>query len=213
MAVKGDVVVVTINYRLGPFGYIYLGAHGGDEWGASANLGQLDQIAALKWVQDNIANFGGDPGNVTIFGESAGSAAVAALLGMPDAKGLFHKAIGQSGTINRIGRPEFAAQVTDNLLKELNIPSGNAKQLEEKSWQEIVAAAQAISSDTGLGAAGAMFGFWPVVDGKTIPIPPYKAVQQGFAKGIPIIFGSNRDESKFGAVIAGSNRRKWMMRP
>ena len=202
LAGKGDVVVVTINYRLGPFGYIYLGDHGGDEWGASANLGQLDQIAALKWVKENIAAFGGDPANVTIFGESAGSVAVAALLGMPGAKGLFHKAIGQSGTANRVARPEFAAHITDKLLKALNIPSNNAKQLEEKPWQEIVKAAGKISSPGGLGEAGA-FGFWPVVDGKTIPVPPYEAVREGFAKDIPILFGSNRDESKFAAALTG----------
>ena len=91
---RGDVVVVTINYRLGALGYAYLGAHG--DW-ASANCGQLDQIAALRWVQANIEAFGGDPGNVTIFGESAGSMAVCTLLSMPAAEGLFHRAVAQSG--------------------------------------------------------------------------------------------------------------------
>ena len=103
LAERGDVVVVTINYRVGALGYLYLGGHGGDAWGAAANVGQLDQIAALQWVHDNIERFGGDPGNVTIFGQSAGGVAVSTLLAMPAANVLFHKAIAQSGTANRLG--------------------------------------------------------------------------------------------------------------
>src|SRR5687767_8403812 len=92
LAERGDVVVVSINYRLGALGYLYLGDHGGARWGAASNAGQLDQIAALRWVRENIAAFGGDPEQVTIFGESAGGVAVCTLLAMPDAQRLFSRA-------------------------------------------------------------------------------------------------------------------------
>ena len=208
LSMKGDVVVVTINYRLGPLGYIYLAGHGGNDWGASANLGQLDQIAALKWVRDNIAGFGGDPNNVTIFGESAGSAAVAALLAMPDAKGLFHKAIGESGTANIVARPEFAAQLADKLLTQLNIPAHDSQKLQDKTWQEIIQASQEIMSQDTMGFGNPMLSFWPVTDEKTLPQPPLRAVREGSAKGIPIIFGSNRDEAVFALAISGRKAEK-----
>lgn len=203
IATFGDIVLVTINYRIGPLGFIYLGYHGGNEWGASANLGLLDQIAALQWVQDNIRAFGGDPSNVTIFGESAGSASVAALLAMPKARGLFHKAIGQSGTANLISKPDKAAKVTNNLLKKLKIHSGEAKKLQEKSWEEIIHAAQVMAGPFGAGFGDPMTSFWPVTDGITIPEQPYIAVKEGSAKGVPLIFGSNRDEAQFLEAISG----------
>lgn len=202
LATYGDVVLVTINYRIGPLGYIYLGHHGGNDWGASANLGLLDQIAALQWVQDNISAFGGDSRNVTILGESAGSASVAALLAMPKAKGLFHKAIGQSGTANVISRPDKAAMVTDQLLKKLDIPPGDAKKLQEKSWEAIIRAAQGMAGPFGVGFGNPMTSFWPVTDGITIPKSPYLAVKEGNAKGVPLMFGTNRDEAQFIEAIS-----------
>jgi para-nitrobenzyl esterase len=205
---KGDIVLVTINYRVGPLGYIYLGGHGGDAWGASANVGQLDQIAALKWVKENIAAFGGDPNNVTIFGESAGSAAVAALLAMPEARGLFHRAIGESGTANFASRPEFAYQVTDKFLKQLNLPAGESHKLQEKSWEDLIQASQDMMGGEELGFGNPMLSFWPLVDGKTIPVPPLRAVREGSAKGVPIIFGSNRDEMVFALAISGRKADK-----
>lgn len=208
LAAKGDCVLVTINYRVGPLGYVYLGGHGGDDWGASANVGQLDQIAALKWVRENIACFGGDPDCVTIFGESAGSAAVAALLAMPEASGLFHRAIGESGTANFVSRPEIAYHVTDKYLKQLNIPAGESQKLQEKTWQELIQASQDMMGGEELGFGNPMFSFWPLVDGKTIPKPPLKAVREGSAKGVPLIFGSNRDEMVFAQVISGKPAEK-----
>jgi para-nitrobenzyl esterase len=115
LAERGDVVVVSANYRLGALGYLFLGAHGGSDWGAATNVGQLDQIAALRWMHDNIAAFGGDPDNVTIFGQSAGAVAVATLLAMPAARGLFAKAVAQSGTANRMGNRDTAAATTSRL--------------------------------------------------------------------------------------------------
>ena len=102
-AKQGDVVVVTINYRLGAFGFLHLADLFGAEFEGSGNVGILDQVAALEWVRDSIAAFGGDPDNVTVFGESAGGGSVGTLLGMPAATGLFHKAIPQSGAVVVVG--------------------------------------------------------------------------------------------------------------
>src|SRR5690606_1662565 len=129
LAERGDVVVVTINYRLGALGYLYLGGHGGGDWGAATNAGQLDQIEALRWVHDNIHAFGGDPDNVTIFGQSAGAIAVHTLLAMPAARGLFAKAIAQSGTAVGIGGPDAATAGAAAYLAKLGIPDGDRDRL------------------------------------------------------------------------------------
>ena len=117
---NGDVVVVSINYRLGAFGWTHL-AHLDSTLATSGNAGLLDQIAALQWVQQNIAAFGGDPGNVTIFGESAGGMSVATLMGTPAAAGLFHRAIAQSGAAHSTRSADQATDVTDRLLAALGV--------------------------------------------------------------------------------------------
>ena len=114
LARRGDVVVVTINYRVGIFGYLFVKNE-------IANLGQLDQITALKWVRDNIEAFGGDPGNVTIFGESAGGVAVCALMAMPGAKGLFHRVISQSGVCHPLSHHPPSEKNTEIILSELGL--------------------------------------------------------------------------------------------
>jgi para-nitrobenzyl esterase len=181
---RGDVVVVTINYRVGALGYLYLGAHGGTDWGAANNAGQLDQIAALRWVRDNIAAFGGDPDNVTIFGQSAGSVAVGTLLAMPAADGLYAKAILQSGTPSRLGGIEQAAAVTRAYLERLGIPEGKRAALQN------VAVADMLRVQ---GARGAMS---PVVDGRSLPEHPVTAIRAGVARRIPMMIGTTRDEQK-----------------
>src|SRR5262249_28613583 len=115
----GDVVLVTINYRLGPFGYLYLPELFGDDFAASGNLGLLDQVAALDWVRECINAFGGDASNVTIFGESAGAASVATLLGTPAARGLFTRAIAQSGAASWISEPSEATTTASGVVKQL----------------------------------------------------------------------------------------------
>ena len=140
LAVRGDVVVVTINYRLGALGYLYLGGQGGAEWGAAANAGQLDQIAALRWVRDNIAAFGGDPAQVTIFGESAGAVAVATLLAMPEAEGLFGKAIAQSGTANRLANAAAASAITARYLQSLGVVDADPGKLRSVSVEALLRA-------------------------------------------------------------------------
>ncbi len=117
---RGDVVVVTINHRLGAFGYLHLGEFG-EEFAASGNAGMLDIVAALQWVRDNIAAFGGDAGNVTIFGESGGGAKVSVLMAMPAAHGLFHKAIIQSGPAVQMASRDDASETARQLLAELEL--------------------------------------------------------------------------------------------
>src|SRR5687768_5722913 len=120
LARRGDVVVVTLNHRLGPLGYLHLdGLVDGPEFAASGNNGMLDLVAALEWVRDEIAAFGGDPGNVTIFGESGGGAKVSVLLAMPAARGLFHRAAIQSGPGLRVAKPARAKELARKLLDEL----------------------------------------------------------------------------------------------
>jgi para-nitrobenzyl esterase len=189
LAIRGDVVVVTINYRLGALGYLYLGGHGGAALGAAANAGQLDQIAALRWVRDNIAAFGGDPQQVTIFGESAGSAAVCALLAMPAARGLFARAIGQSGTANRLGNPDTGTGTAHALLAKLGLSDADAAKLRTLPVQAILDAQAAISPSPLL--------FSPIVDGVHLPERPLQAVREGRAHDVPLLIGTNRDESKF----------------
>jgi para-nitrobenzyl esterase len=186
MAERGDVVVVTINYRLGALGYLYLGQHG--DWGAP-NAAQLDQVAALRWVRDNIAEFGGDPNNVTIFGESAGSMAVCTLLAMPAARGLFHRAIAQSGASLRLLRPDNAARITEALLKELGIPAPSSQRLRDVPLERILQAQLAAGRDPLT-----MRGFSPVCDGVTVPRQPDELFASGEGADVPLLIGTNRDE-------------------
>ena len=184
LAERGDVVVVTINYRVGALGYLYLGGHGGDDWGAAANVGQLDQIAALQWVHDNIERFGGDPGNVTIFGQSAGGVAVSTLLAMPAANVLFHKAIAQSGTANRLGDTTFASAVTSQYLDRLGMPDADPAEL------------RAVEIPALLKAQGPRGPLSPVVEGDSLPQHPLHAVRDGHTAHIALMVGTARDEQK-----------------
>lgn len=186
---RGDIVVVTIHYRLGAFGYLYLGAHGGDAWGATANAGQLDQIAALTWVRDNITAFGGDPANVTIAGESAGSMAAATLLAMPAARGLFRRAILQSGAANRIGTIDSGATVAAAVLDKLGIAEKNAVKIRDVPAEALLTAQLAVAVSTNMA-------FAPIVDGHTVPEQPLSAVGNGVARDVELVIGSNRDEMK-----------------
>lgn len=197
LAERGDVVVVSINYRLGALGFVYLGDHLSNA-GLTANAGQLDQIAALEWVRANIAAFGGDPANVTIFGESAGAAAVGTLLAMPAAAGLFHKAILQSGT-GRAASTEAGAQLADKLLKELGLDRASADKIRTVPADAIIAAQEAATAGDGFGE-GLRFG--PVVDGSTLLQQPFAAVRAGSAASIPMLIGTNRDEIKLFAAMA-----------
>lgn len=192
---RGDVVLICINYRLGAMGFLHLKDRLG-EHGIANNLGLLDCIAALEWVRGNAAAFGGDPGNVTIFGESAGSAAVGCLLAMPGARGLFHRAILQSGQ-GRGQPPEMTSKVVDGVLKELDMQPEDAPALLSIPAERIVAAQERAS------LSGLRIG--PAVDGDTMPEQPLRAIAAGSAEGIDLLIGNNRDENKL--FMIGPKRR------
>jgi para-nitrobenzyl esterase len=161
LARLGDLVVVTVNHRLGPLGYLDLGALGESAKFAKAGVvGMLDLVAALEWVRDNIARFGGDPGNVTIAGQSGGGSKVSVLLVMPSAKGLFHKAVVQSGSTLTLRSREQSREGPAALIKELGVTASNLESLQNVPWSTILQAA----SNAGSG---------PIVDGTVIPKHPF----------------------------------------
>jgi para-nitrobenzyl esterase len=182
---RGDVVVVTVNHRLGPLGYLHLGGIAGEEFATSGNNGMLDLVAALEWVRDNIATFGGDPSNVTVFGESGGGAKISTLLAMPSAAGLFHRAIIQSGPGLRVSSPRRAEEVARNLLDELEVTPENLSALWDLPAERFVSG--------GSGRLGRM-GFGPVLDGVTVTAHPAQALGAGTAIDVPLLIGCNRDE-------------------
>lgn len=188
LARRGDVVIVTVNHRLGPLGYCYLGTLANEEYPASGNVGMLDLVAALEWVRDNIAAFGGDPGNVTIFGESGGGAKVSALMAMPSAAGLFHRAIAQSGPGLRMTEPARATQNAERFLKELGISARDIERLSNLTTAQIFEANARANPDGRLGWA-------PVVDGYVLPHHPFEPAAPSISAHIPLIIGTNKDEA------------------
>jgi para-nitrobenzyl esterase len=188
---RGDVVVVTLNYRLGALGWLALGDVAPSA-GFEANLGLRDQIAALEWVQDNIAAFGGDPANVTLFGESAGGMSVGALLGTPSARGLFARAIAQSGAADNCSTRAHAEQVGRTFLAALGLTPAEAGKLADVPLPALLSAQR----ETMMRLAFALPGlpFQPAVDGDVLPAPPLEAIAGGSASGVPLLVGTNRDE-------------------
>jgi para-nitrobenzyl esterase len=158
----GNVVVVTINHRLGALGYLHLGDFA-PEFATSGVAGMMDVVAALQWVHDTIENFGGDPGNVMVFGQSGGGAKVCHLMAMPSAKGLFHWPAIESGAAIRSGTRENAARSAERLLTQICIPKPRFRELQEAPFEMIIGAQT---------ASGAQFG--PIVDGTVVPREPFQ---------------------------------------
>ncbi|MCU1372269.1 MAG: carboxylesterase type, partial [Ilumatobacteraceae bacterium] len=178
--------VVTVNHRLGPLGYLHLGEILGEEFAASGNNGMLDLVQALEWVRDNAAAFGGDPGNVTIMGESGGGVKVSLLHVMPRAAGLFHRAIIQSGPGTRVQSESTASKAARGLLDALGITAEEARaRLWEIPAETIV--------NTPVADAG-LLGFSPVLDGAVVVAHPGEALADGSAVDVPLIVGTNEDE-------------------
>jgi len=188
LVLRGNVVMVSINYRLGYLGFLYMP----DMPGTTANAGILDMVAALKWVRDNISKFGGDPNNVTIFGESAGGMAVSSLLATPSAKGLFHRAIPHSGAANKFSFSVASGiMVYETLIKRLGVEKGDIEALQKLPAEDfIVPQVNATQLSVGVVRVG------PVVDNSVLPEHPLEAISKGFAKDIDVFIGSNLDENK-----------------
>ena len=205
LAKRGNIVQITINYRLGELGFLRLKDVTGGKIPATGNEGLLDQIAALKWVRDNIAAFGGDPKNVTVFGESAGGMSIGCLLAMPAAKGLFHKAICESGVGSTSLSLTTANATAENFLKILGIKGSDAKALRALTMQQVLDTdAPLKTAMTRPGEAPRATVTAPVIDGELIPDITNKVARQGSAKDIPVIIGTNRDEWKlFGLMQPG----------
>ena len=196
-AAHGDVVVVTLNYRLGSLGFLHLAEPGGEAYAASGNCGLLDQVAALRWVQNNVAAFGGDPDRVTVFGESAGAMSIATLVALPTAQGLFQQAILQSGAAQTVRSSTEATTIARDFLKILDVRLEALSTLEQIPAERLVEAASALPDWRGTTGAGDAIHFAPVIDGVILPRPPLQAIASGVAKHIPLVIGTTKDECLF----------------
>jgi len=192
LARRGNVVVVTINHRLGVFGYLHLGDIGGEKYAASGNVGMLDLVAGLEWVRDNVAQFGGDPTKVMIFGQSGGGGKVCTLLAMPAAKGLFHRAVMQSGLLLRATPRDEANETARVLLKEIGITSAKIDDLQRVPVEKLLATH---AGDGVPPMGGAMrLGYAPVVDGNILPSNPFDPVASPVSAEIPLLVGCTQYE-------------------
>jgi para-nitrobenzyl esterase len=191
LARRENVVVVTVNHRLNAFGYLYLGGLS-SRYIESGNAGQRDLVAALEWVRDNIGGFGGNPGNVAVFGESGGGAKISTLCGMPSAKGLFHKAIIESGSLWDSYTPYEATEMTKACLAQLSLSVRDFDRLGHVPAERLAAAGQAAATQYGDPLA-----FRPVVDGRSIPEKPWDPHAPDLAAAVPMLIGTNSDEAAY----------------
>jgi para-nitrobenzyl esterase len=197
LARRGDVVVVSLNYRLGALGFLALPCFEEEE-GVFGNLGLLDQITALEWVKEQISRFGGDPECVTVFGESAGAMSAGALLATPRARGLFRRAVLQSGAAENVSSREEAARVSSCFLGELGLGGADAERVRSLPVADLLAAQQRTVAKMWRSVSG--LTFQPVVDGGVIPAPPLDRIRSGCAADVSLLVGSNRDEYKLWSV-------------
>jgi para-nitrobenzyl esterase len=191
LAQLGDIVLVTINHRLGVLGYVKLDDRD-DRFADSGNAGMLDVVASLLWVRDNIAAFGGDSGNVTVFGQSGGGAKVSSLMAMPAARGLFHKAIAQScsGSLRGLEQAD-AARMSQDLAKRLELPAATGEALQAMPVERVMGAARG--------------GFRPVVDGRALPRHPFDPDAPPISSSIPFMVGNTATETTSGAAVNRNN--------
>lgn len=201
LAATDEAVVVTLNHRLNLLGFLDL-SDWGEEHAASANLGMLDIVAALRWVRDNIARFGGDPSRVTIFGQSGGGAKVTALMAMPEAKGLYHRAMVMSGSFAMFNTPEKARRLSALVLGELGIASGDLPSLQALPYARLRAAAERVMARINPTFDGFvdvrripdMLNFAPTLDGKTLLADPRHPGHAASDPQVPLIIGSTLNE-------------------
>ncbi|HVN46150.1 MAG TPA: carboxylesterase/lipase family protein [Steroidobacteraceae bacterium] len=195
LAERGDLVVVSLQYRLGPFGFLELSEIAGPDYAGSGNNGIRDQIAALHWVQDNVARFGGDPANVTICGESVGATSVGILLAIPGARGLFQRAILESNSAARVGHDlQQARKLARQFLSIAG--AGGLDDLQKLSTVQLRNAEERLFN-TVFGDSS----FGPTWDGLVIPASPMKMIQEGRGASVPVLLGTNRDEIRYWSTI------------
>jgi len=195
LARKHDVVSIGVNHRLNVFGYLYLAGSGG-KWAQTGNAGMLDAVRALEWIKENVERFGGDPNNVTIFGQSGGAGKVSTLMAMPAAKGLFHRAIAQSGAA-LTGTPKAqAVRTTETLLQRLNLTTDQLDRLQMLPTEQLLAAIAARGGREA-GPAGAALNFGPVVDGTTLLHDPFTPGAPGESASVPFLTGTTATEVTF----------------
>jgi len=197
LAAALDIVVVSANYRLGALGFLALDHVLGPDFEESGNLALLDQIAALEWVRDNIDCFGGDPDDVTIFGESAGGAMVGTLLGSPLASGLFRRAIVQSGTAERARPADESRAVTAELFDVLGIPERDAERILDLDITEILAAQAKVVEHHSRKTIGLALPFQPTIGTRSLPQLPVDAIRDGVNAGVDLLAGTNLNEASF----------------
>ena len=201
LARRGEVVVVTINYRLGALGF-------SEMQGIESNIGILDQIEALKWIQKNIELFGGDPNCVTIFGISAGGWSVSKLMAIPEAKGLFNRVIAQSGAVHPLSfQTEKGVDRTNRILKTLKIKKGDIKSLQRITAYELAKTYTSIANEDGLAQIPWVLNTPPYIDGKSIPEHPLRMIKKGVASDIDLMVGSTLNESVLWRILIGASEK------
>lgn len=186
---KGNIVFVSINHRLGPIGFTDLSGVGGEKYASSGNAGALDMVAALVWVRDNIANFGGDPANVTIMGQSGGGAKVCVLTAMPAARGLIHKAVPLSGSSTEALNQEYARKLGEYVVREAGLTPAEVDKLQDIPWKEYLRIAQAATRKMAeeQPAPGMRGGFAPVADGTLLPKGKFFSDPAGLSADVPML--------------------------
>jgi para-nitrobenzyl esterase len=193
-----DAVVVTHNHRLNLFGYLNLAQIGGERYASSGNIGMLDIVAVLEWVRDNISNFGGDPDNLLIYGQSGGGGKVSHLMVMPAAKGLFHRAIVESGSTLRSGSPDAAAEHAAVILEELGISKSDIEKLHSLPTSALMRVQTEVQRRLAAGgrgpAVGGRGGWSPMVDGKIIPAHPFDPSAPDVSAKVPMLIGTCLNE-------------------
>lgn len=191
LARKHDVVAISVNHRLNLLGFLYLAEIGGAKYANAGNAGMLDIVAVLEWVRDNIEAFGGDPNNVTIFGQSGGAGKVSTLMGMPAAKGLFHRAIVQSGSFRAVSAAE-GTKTTETVLTRLGLTAKQVDDLQKLPTDRLLSAI----NGSGPGAGPAL-NLSPVVDGKTLPRSPFEPTATSLSENVPLLTGTTATETTF----------------
>ena len=208
---KGDVVLVSVNHRLNIIGFLDLSEYG-EKYKSSANVGMMDLVAALQWVKANIANFGGDPNNVTIFGQSGGGGKVVTLMNTPSAKGLFHKAIAESGTAASFQEKAMTKRLSAAVLEELGLQAAQVDDIQKIPYEKLAAAGTKamqkvraqLTSEGKPMTAGA--GWSPTHDGSFLPYQPSSPEALAISSSVPLLIGSTKNEflSSLGGLRNGS---------